>query len=71
MRRGRAGRPVGDRPVTVSYELTGLGLSLHHLMRGVKEWAETRMDEGLANREEYATMAGDTQSAAAAVAVSR
>ncbi|MFG3437943.1 winged helix-turn-helix transcriptional regulator [Nonomuraea sp. NPDC047897] len=42
-------------PVTVSYELTDLGLSLHHLMRGVKEWAETHMNEVLANREEYDT----------------
>ncbi|MDF5754377.1 helix-turn-helix domain-containing protein [Spongiactinospora sp. TRM90649] len=40
-------------PVTVTYELTGLGLSLHHLMRGVKAWAEANMDEILANRAEY------------------
>jgi DNA-binding HxlR family transcriptional regulator len=40
-------------PVTVTYELTNLGLSLHDLMRGIKEWAETHMDEVLANREEY------------------
>jgi DNA-binding HxlR family transcriptional regulator len=37
-------------PVTVSYELTGLGLSLHHLMRGLKSWAEKHMDQVLANR---------------------
>ena len=37
-------------PVTVSYELTGLGLSLHHLMLGLKIWAEKHMDEVLANR---------------------
>jgi DNA-binding HxlR family transcriptional regulator len=37
-------------PVTVSYELTDLGLSLHHTMRGLKTWAETHMDEVLANR---------------------
>jgi DNA-binding HxlR family transcriptional regulator len=42
-------------PVTVSYELTDLGLSLHHLMRGIKEWAEAHMGEVLANREEYDT----------------
>ena len=41
-------------PVTVTYELTDLGLSLHSLMRGIKEWAEAHMDEVLANREEYA-----------------
>ncbi|MGH3379695.1 MAG: winged helix-turn-helix transcriptional regulator, partial [Actinoallomurus sp.] len=40
-------------PVTVRYELTDLGLSLHHVMRGIKVWAEAHMDEVLANREEY------------------
>ena len=40
-------------PVTVAYELTDLGLSLHHVMRGIKEWAEAHMDEVLANREKY------------------
>ncbi|WP_067854964.1 winged helix-turn-helix transcriptional regulator [Nocardia shimofusensis] len=40
-------------PVTVSYELTDLGLSLHHLMRGLKDWAETHMDEVLAHRAEH------------------
>jgi DNA-binding HxlR family transcriptional regulator len=38
-------------PVTVSYELTGLGLSLQLMMRGLKGWAESHMDEVLANRE--------------------
>jgi DNA-binding HxlR family transcriptional regulator len=40
-------------PVTVSYELTDLGLSLHHVMRGIKVWAEAHMDEVLVHREEY------------------
>jgi len=40
-------------PVTVSYELTDLGLSLHYVMRGIKVWAEAHMDEVLANREQY------------------
>ena len=40
-------------PVTVTYELTDLGLSLHQLMRGIKEWAEAHMDEVHANRERY------------------
>jgi DNA-binding HxlR family transcriptional regulator len=40
-------------PVTVSYELTDLGLSLHQMIRGVKAWAETHMDDVLANRETY------------------
>ena len=37
-------------PVTVSYELTALGLSLHELMRGLKSWAELHMDDVLTNR---------------------
>jgi DNA-binding HxlR family transcriptional regulator len=40
-------------PVTVTYELTDLGLSLHQLMRGLKTWAETHMDDVLANRSTY------------------
>lgn len=38
-------------PVTVTYELTDLGISLHHVMRDVKAWAEAHMDEVFANRE--------------------
>ena len=37
-------------PVTVTYELTGLGLSLQQLMCDVKAWAEAHMDEVLTNR---------------------
>jgi len=40
-------------PVTVTYELTGLGLSLHQLMSQVKAWAEAHMDEVLARRQDY------------------
>ena len=40
-------------PVTVTYELTDLGLSLQQVMRAVKLWAEAHMDEVLANRKEY------------------
>lgn len=40
-------------PVTVTYELTDLGLSLQQLMWGVKVWAESHMDEVLVNRKEY------------------
>ncbi len=40
-------------PVTVSYELTDLGLSLHALMKQLKAWAESHMDQVLANREAY------------------
>jgi len=37
-------------PVTVSYELTEIGLSLQQTIRGLKLWAEVHMDEILANR---------------------
>lgn len=40
-------------PVTVTYELTDLGMSLHAVMHGIKAWAEEHMSEVLANREEY------------------
>jgi DNA-binding HxlR family transcriptional regulator len=40
-------------PVTVSYELTELGLSLHHMVRSLKTWAEIHMDDVLANRDTY------------------
>jgi len=45
-------------PVTVCYELTDLGLSLHQLVRGLKAWAQTHMDDVLANRATYDTRAG-------------
>ena len=38
-------------PVTVTYELTDLGLSLLHLTRGLRQWAQTHMDQVLASRE--------------------
>src|SRR5512139_2979843 len=40
-------------PVTVTYELTDLGLSLHRVIRGIKLWAEAHMEEILAHREVY------------------
>lgn len=40
-------------PVTVSYELTDLGLSLHEQVRGLKRWAETHRDEVAAHQREY------------------
>jgi DNA-binding HxlR family transcriptional regulator len=43
-------------PVTVTYQLTDLGLSLHRLMHGIKNWAEAHMDEVHANREKYDTL---------------
>ncbi|HEU5420121.1 MAG TPA: helix-turn-helix domain-containing protein [Streptosporangiaceae bacterium] len=45
-------------PVTVTYELTDLGLSLQQMMRGIKMWAEAHMDEVLASREAYDSRAG-------------
>ncbi|RMB80784.1 helix-turn-helix domain-containing protein [Streptomyces shenzhenensis] len=40
-------------PVTVTYELTDLGLSLHHLTRGLRQWAQSHMEQVLANRESH------------------
>lgn len=37
-------------PVTVHYQLTALGLSLHEMTRGVRSWAQSHMNEVLANR---------------------
>ena len=44
-------------PVTVTYELTNLGLSLQQVMRGIKVWAQAHMDEVFVNREKYDTHA--------------
>ncbi|MEV1049493.1 helix-turn-helix domain-containing protein [Streptomyces sp. NPDC049916] len=40
-------------PVTVTYELTGLGLSLHHLTQGLRRWAQSNMDAVLTHRESH------------------
>ncbi|MBR8743103.1 helix-turn-helix domain-containing protein [Nocardiopsis sp. MG754419] len=40
-------------PVTVTYALTDLGLSLHVTMGAVKDWAESYMDEVLVHRAEH------------------
>jgi DNA-binding HxlR family transcriptional regulator len=40
-------------PVTVTYELTELGRSLHLMTRGLRSWAQAHMTEVLAHREEY------------------
>ena len=45
-------------PVTVTYEVTELGLSLHAMVRGLKTWAETHMDEVLASRAVHDAQAG-------------
>ncbi|WP_030918759.1 winged helix-turn-helix transcriptional regulator [Streptosporangium amethystogenes] len=44
-------------PITVTYELTDLGISLHRMIRGLKTWAETHMDDVIANRATYDTRA--------------
>ena len=46
-------------PVTVTYELTELGLSLQEVMHGIKDWAESHMDEVFANRDDYDTASGE------------
>ncbi|MGC4894533.1 winged helix-turn-helix transcriptional regulator [Micromonospora sp. DT31] len=45
-------------PVTVTYALTDLGLSLHLLTYGMKVWAEAHMDQVHANRERYDAAVG-------------
>jgi DNA-binding HxlR family transcriptional regulator len=42
-------------PVRVDYELTPLGRTILPLMRAVKSWAETNMDDVLAARNHYDT----------------
>ena len=42
-------------PVTVTYDVTDLGISLQRVMLGLKEWAEAHMGEVLARREQYDT----------------
>ncbi|WDZ83133.1 winged helix-turn-helix transcriptional regulator [Micromonospora cathayae] len=37
-------------PVTVTYRLTDLGFSLHHLTRGLRGWAQDHMGDVLAHR---------------------
>ena len=40
-------------PVTVTYELTGLGLSLHQTVRQLKTWSEQHRDEVTAHQEDF------------------
>ena len=40
-------------PVTVTYRLTELGLSLHTMTRAVRDWAQDHMDDVLAHRAEH------------------
>lgn len=45
-------------PVTVSYELTDLGLSLHRTMRQLKLWAEAHRDDVAASQVEFDNRTG-------------
>ncbi len=45
-------------PVTVTYQLTDLGLSLHDMTRAVRDWAQDHMDDVLAHRARYDGPAG-------------
>jgi DNA-binding HxlR family transcriptional regulator len=47
-------------PITVAYQLTDLGLSLHHLMHGIKQWAQEHMNEVRANRQHYDSRTAST-----------
>ncbi|NGM11679.1 winged helix-turn-helix transcriptional regulator [Verrucosispora sioxanthis] len=40
-------------PVTVTYELTDLGLSLHRTTREIRYWAQAHMSEVLTHRDDY------------------
>ncbi|MFE4635886.1 winged helix-turn-helix transcriptional regulator [Streptomyces sp. NPDC056773] len=46
-------------PVTVTYELTELGVSLNRVMAGLKDWAEAHMADVLAHREEHQRSAAE------------
>ncbi|MFT2752977.1 winged helix-turn-helix transcriptional regulator [Clavibacter sp. Sh2088] len=43
-------------PVTVTYELTELGLSLHQTVRQLKLWSETHRDEVAAHQDRFDTV---------------
>ncbi|SDH17652.1 winged helix-turn-helix transcriptional regulator [Klenkia brasiliensis] len=45
-------------PVTVTYELTDLGLSLHRLTQELRVWAQDHMGTVAAHRERYDATAG-------------
>jgi DNA-binding HxlR family transcriptional regulator len=40
-------------PVTVTYELTELGLSLHQTVRQLKLWSEAHRDEVVAHQDRF------------------
>jgi len=42
-------------PATVTYDLTELRLSLLQMMRGIKTWAESQMDDVTARRAKHGT----------------
>jgi DNA-binding HxlR family transcriptional regulator len=44
-------------PVRVDYELTPLGVSLHPVMRAIKDWAEAHIEDVTTAQETYDTRA--------------
>ena len=42
-------------PVTVTYQLTDLGQSLHTMTRSVRNWAQNHMDDVLTHRATHDT----------------
>lgn len=53
-RNGLIGRTAtATVPVTVTYELTTLGLSLHDTVRQLKLWSETHRDDVLTNQAHF------------------
>ncbi|WP_114558693.1 winged helix-turn-helix transcriptional regulator [Desertihabitans aurantiacus] len=46
-------------PVTVTYELTDLGLSLHQTVRQLKRWSESHQDEVTAHRAAFDAARGE------------
>jgi DNA-binding HxlR family transcriptional regulator len=45
-------------PVTVAYQLTDLGLSLHGMTRAIRDWAQDHMDDVLAHRTQHDAATG-------------
>ena len=54
-------------PVSVSYELTALGISLHGVAQGLRQWAQANMGEVIAHRRDYDDGVGTQVPAAAGV----
>jgi len=44
---------IATVPVSVTYELTGLGLSLHETVRQLKRWSEAHRDDVAAHQARF------------------